>query len=178
MRFTPLVLVFSFFLMPLAVEGHQGTVSQAKPAEKAAVHPDFSGQWVLDLQPAPGAKSVPGAMLGQSFTATQNDKVLTLTIEAYGRTIVAAYNLDGSDSKLMSPTSPGQPDEAIISHATWEGDRLVIKTTTMETVDNKPVEMTTRRVMWIDARGVLLLERTGTPPSLVSPSTSAYRRVK
>jgi hypothetical protein len=117
-------------------------------------------------------------MLGGNFTAKQDDKVLTLTIEAYGRTVVAAYNLDGSDSKLMSPMGPGQPDEAIVSHATWEGDRLVIKTTTIETADGKPVEMTTRRVMWIDSRGELLLERTGTPPSMVTPSTSAYRRVK
>jgi len=166
MRFITLILV-------LTVAG-----LQAQQAEKPAPRPDFSGQWVLDLQPAPGAKGSPGAMLGGSFTAKQDAKVLTLTIEAYGRTVVAAYNLDGSDSKLMSPTGPGQPDEAIISHATWEGDRLVIKTTTIETVEGKSVEMTTRRVMWIDSRGVLLLERTGTPLSMVTPSTSAYRRVK
>jgi hypothetical protein len=165
---------FTLMLVTAAI----GSSLAAQQATVPSTRPDFSGQWTLDLQPAPGAKSPPGAMLGGSFTAKQDSKTLTLTIEAYNRTIVATYNLDGSDSKMMSPTGPGQPDEAIVSHATWEGDRLVIRTTTIETVDGKPVEMTTRRVMWIDGRGVLLLERTGTPASLVSPSTSAYRRVK
>ena len=168
MRFVALALALSFATVQL----------QAQQADKAAKRPDFSGQWVLDLTPVPGAKGSPGAMLGSGFSAKQDEKTLTLTIEAYGRTIVATYNLDGSDSKLMSPTAPGQPDQAIVSHASWEGDRLVIKTKTIETVDGKSVEMETRRVMWIDSRGVLLLERTGTPPSLVQPSTSAYVRAK
>jgi hypothetical protein len=116
-------------------------------------------------------------MLGSSFVATQDAKVLTLKITANGRLFTAAYNLDGSGSKIVSPT-PGQPDEVIISHATWEGDRLVIKTVTTETQDGKPYQMETRRVMWIDSRGVLLLERSGTPVDVVPTSTSAYRRVK
>ena len=173
MRFTTLLFVLSVAaLQPIP------QAQQAKPGEKPVKRPDFSGQWVLDLTPVPGAKSGPGAMLGSGFSAKQDDKTLTLSIEAYGRTVVAKYNLDGSDSKLMSPTGPGQPDQEIISHATWEGDRLVVKTKTMETVDGKQVEMETRRVMWIDSRGVLVLERTGTPPSLVQPSTSAYVRAK
>jgi hypothetical protein len=32
--------------------------------------------------------------------------------------------------------------------------------------------------MWIDSRGVLLLERSGTPIEVVQTSTSAYTRVK
>jgi len=185
MRFATLVLAFTVAAVQPGLQPQQAQsgaqAQQAQPAqkaEKAASRPDFSGQWTLDLQPAPGAKGTPGAMLGGSFSAKQDDKTLTLTIEAYNRTFVATYNLDGSDSKIMSPTGPGLPDQPIVSHATWEGDRLVIKTSTMETVDGKSVEMTTRRVMWIDSRGVLLLERTGTPESMVSPSTSAYRRAK
>ena len=173
MRFAALVLLISVAAFQSGLDAQQ-----PQQADQSVKRPDFSGKWVLDLRPAPGAKGNPGAMLGSSFTATQNDKVLTLTIEAYGRTIVAAYNLDGSASKLMTPTSPGEPDQAIVSYASWEGDRLVVKTKTIETVDGKPVEMETRRVMWIDSRGVLLLERTGTPPSLVQPSTSAYVRAK
>jgi len=145
--------------------------------QPAAVRPDFSGEWTLDDRPVPGAKGGQAAMLGASFVATQDAKVLTLKITANGRLFTAAYNLDGSDSKIVSPI-PGQPDEVIISHATWEGDRLVIKTVTTETQDGKPYQMETRRVMWIDSRGVLLLERSGTPVDLVPTSTSAYRRVK
>jgi len=172
MRFTTLVLA-------LCLAALQLNAQQPSPADQKTVkRPDFSGTWNLDLTPVPGAKGSPGAMLGGGFVAKQDDKTLTLEIEAYGRTIVATYNLDGSASKLMSPTGPGQPDQEIISYATWEGDKLVVKTKTMETVDGKQVEMATRRAMWIDARGVLLLERTGTPASLVQPSTSAYVRAK
>jgi len=145
--------------------------------QPAVARPDFSGEWTLDNRPVPGAKGAQGAMLGSSFVATQDAKVLTLKITANGRLFTAAYNLDGSGSKIVSPT-PGQPDEVIISHATWEGDRLVIKTVTTETQDGKPYQMETRRVMWIDSRGVLLLERSGTPVDVVPTSTSAYRRVK
>jgi NAD(P)H-dependent flavin oxidoreductase YrpB (nitropropane dioxygenase family) len=86
------------------------------------------------------AKGAQAAMLGSSFVATQDAKVLTLKITSNGRLFTAAYNLDGSDSKIVSPT-PGQPDEVIISHATWEGDRLVIKTVTTETQDGKSYQM-------------------------------------
>jgi hypothetical protein len=160
-----------------ALQSSQPSQSVQSP-QPAAARPDFSGEWTLDTRPVPGAKGGQGTMLGAGFVATQDAKVLTLRITANGRLFTAAYNLDGSDSKIVSPTSPGQPDEVIISHATWEGDRLVIKTITTETQGGKPYQMETRRVMWIDSRGVLLLERSGTPVDVVPMSTSAYRRVK
>jgi hypothetical protein len=153
------------------------SIGALQSPQLAAARPDFSGEWTLDTRPVPGAKGAQAAMLGSSFVATQDAKVLTLKITANGRLFTAAYNLDGSASKIVSPT-PGQPDEVIISHATWEGDRLVIKTVTTETQDGKPYQMETRRVMWIDSRGVLLLERSGTPVDVVPTSTSAYRRAK
>jgi hypothetical protein len=167
------------FAAILALTLSFGAPQTPQPApQPAPVRPDFSGEWTLDIRPIPGAKGGQGAMLGQSFVATQDAKVLTLKITNNGRLFTAAYNLDGSDSKIVSPTGPGQPDEVIISHATWEGDRLVIKTVTTETQDGKPYQMATRRVMWIDSRGVLLLERSGTPIEVVQTSTSAYTRVK
>jgi hypothetical protein len=156
-----------------------GSLQTPQPGPQSGlVRPDFSGEWTLETRQIPGAKGVQAAMLGERFVATQDAKVLTLKITNNGRLFTAAYNLDGSDSKIVSPTGPGQPDEVIISHATWEGDRLVIKTVTAETRDGKPYQMETRRVMWIDAQGVLLLERSGTPVDVVPTSTSAYRRVK
>jgi hypothetical protein len=156
-----------------------GSLQAPQPAlQSAPVRPDFSGEWTLDIRPIPEAKGSQAAMLGQRFVATQDAKVLTLKITNNGRLFTAAYNLDGSDSKIVSPNAPGQPDEVIISHANWEGDRLVIKTVTTEMQDGKPYQMATRRVMWIDSRGVLLLERSGTPVDVVATSTSAYRRVK
>ena len=139
--------------------------------------PDFSGAWELhNSSPVQGAKRA--AMLGEKFTAKQDPKTLTLAISAMGRMFDAVYNLDGSESRLVSPTGPGLPDEVIISRATWEGDRLVIRTTSKEILNGKAVDMTTRRVMRIDANGLLVLERSGTPPELVESSVSVYRRTK
>ena len=146
-----------------------------------APRPDFSGRWVLDQQHSTSIQDgkmvirVVG-MLGERFTAEQTSKTLTLKITAFGREFTAVYNLDGSPSRLTSPTAPGQPDEEIVSYATWEGETLVVRTTTAEELNGKPVQMTTRRKMWIDPEGFLVLERTGTPVELVSPSRSVYRR--
>jgi hypothetical protein len=95
-------------------------------------------------------------LLGERFTARQDEKTLTLRITALGREIQAAYNLDGSESRNLNPT-PGQPDEPIFSRASWEGDRLVILTRGTTPVDGKPRE--SKRVLWIDADG-LLIERS------------------
>ena len=117
---------------------------------------DFSGRWVLDQNRSTSRKdnamvlTVVG-MLGERFVAVQNAKTLTLNITALGRQFTAVYNLDGSPSRLQSPTGPGQPDETITSYAAWEGNRLVVRTTSAEELNGKPVQMTTRRTMWIGA---------------------------
>jgi len=143
-----------------------------------ATRPDFSGEWALDLSAPLPAGTARGAMLGERFTAKQDATTLALDITAFGRRFPAVYHLDGSDSVIMSPTSPGQPDEKIVSKAAWEGNRLVIRTRSTETVAGKPVDVDSRRSMWIDSAGRLILERTGTPPDLVPASVSAYRKVK
>ena len=81
----------------------------------------------------------------------------TLTITRGGQAPTLTYNLDGSESRNFNPTSPGQPDEPIVSRVSWDGDKLVILTTGTTLLNGKPLE--SKRVMWIDADGLLIIER-------------------
>lgn len=143
---------------------------------RAQARPDFSGEWVLardrSSQTYQGAvlTSVTG-LLGEKFTAKQDARTLTLTIAAIGREITVAYNLDGTESRNLNPGGPGQPDEPIFSTTAWDGTRLVIHTRGTTLVNGKPI--VSRRVMWIDADGLLTIERS----SEGQPTTrSVYRR--
>ena len=110
-------------------------------------------------------------LLGESFTARQDAKTLTLGITALGRRLVAIYNLDGTESQNLNPGAPGEPDDPIYSHVKWDGDKLIIHTRGTNLVNGKPVE--SRRVMWIDKEGLLTIERTAEG----QPTTrSVYRR--
>ena len=146
----------------------------------AQARPDFAGEWVLSKERSTQTRtglsvtSVSG-LLGEKFSAKQDAKTLTLDISlaALGRPIRAVYNLDGTESRNMNPTGPGQPDEPIVSRAMWETDKLVILTRGTALVDGKPLE--TRRAIWIDADGRLTIERT----SEGQPTTrSVYERAR
>jgi len=146
----------------------------------AETRPDFSGEWVLSRERSTQTRtglsvtSVSG-LLGEKFSAKQDAKTLTLDISlaALGRPIRAVYNLDGTESHNLNPGASGQPDEPIVSSATWESDKLVIRTRGTALMDGKPLE--TRRVMWIDADGRLTIERI----SEGQPTTrSVYERAR
>ena len=149
-----------------------GLVAQARP--------DLSGDWVLDKQRSTqtmrgrGVTSVTG-LLGEKFTAKQNDKTLTfeISVAALQRTVTAVYNLDGSESRNLNPTGPGLPDEPIFSKVSWEGSRLVIHTRGTAQGTTPPLE--TKRVIWIDADGLLTIERTAEGQTT---TRSVYTRAK
>ena len=145
-------------------------------SSQAPARPDFSGEWVLDQRQSTPTPSGVAGMLGSSFAAKQDLKTLTLDITFPGGSLRAVYNLDGSESRNVMPGPAG--DEVIVSRATWDGNRLVIVTKSTETQDGKPVAMETRRVMWIGADGLLILERSGTPVTLVPTTRSVYRRAR
>lgn len=151
-------------------------VLQQAPVNKPAPPPDFSGTWVLDDSGAYSGRGAMAMMLGTRFRATQTVKTLSLDIDAMGSKFVAVYNLDGSDSKIMSPVGPGNELEAVISRATWEGDRLLIRTKATEIENGVDVPIESVRAMYIDAKGLLVLERSGTPERLVRRSISVYKR--
>jgi hypothetical protein len=153
-------------------------VAFATMAIAAQLRPDFSGDWSLAKSrstqtiESQRVTSVVG-LLGEKFIAKQDAKTLTLDITsaAVGRPVRAVYNLDNSESKNVNPGQAGQPDEAIISRASWDGEKLVILTRGTVLVDGKPRE--SKRVIWIDADGLLTIERSSEG---VPTTRSVYER--
>lgn len=141
----------------------------------AQARPDLSGTWVFDqqktMQPGPDGKVVLAAMLGERVVVQQTDTAITLRITFQGDIVVAVYDLTGAESKNVSPG-----DITVLSRASWKGDRLVVDSTSESLHEGKPITVQTSRVMWIDKAGDLIVERTGTPASAVTPSRSVYTR--
>ena len=148
-------------------------------AVPAQPRPDFSGAWEFDREktmqqpPSADGRLVIAAMLGDEFAASQDGKALHLTIKAMGQTVNVTYNLDGSESKNVSPG-----DIIVLSRARWDGDRLVIGSKSTSNDGGKSVTIETTRTIWLGKDGSLYIERTGTPASEVTPSTSIYKRVR
>ena len=163
---------FPMQLVPLAL------LTALLPAALASQHPDFSGSWKLD-QPksmrhaGPDGRVVLAAMLGEEFVATQDSAALTFVITSAGQKLTATYKLDGTESLNVSPG-----DIPVKSRASWEADRLVIRSTSKSTEEGAPVTIETKRVIWLDESGDLIIERTGTPASTVTPSRSVYSKVR
>lgn len=149
------------------------TLLVAQPAVSAK--PDFSGTWVFDanktMQPGADGRVVLAAMLGEQFSAVQNETSLTLRITNQGQQVVAIYDLTGKPTENVSPG-----DIVVTSRASWKGDRLVIVSTSESVEKGTPVTIETTRTMWIDKAGDVILERRGTPERLVTASRSVYRR--
>lgn len=144
--------------------------------------PDFSGRWEFDrektMQPGPDGRIVLAAMLGDLVFVRQTRAAITFTIDAGGQTVKATYNLDGTESRNLSPGPPGEPEIPVTSTTSWDSGRLIILSRSLAIEKGVAVTVETRRVLSIDREGQLIVERTGTPASLVTPSRSVYRRVK
>jgi len=137
--------------------------------------PDFSGRWTFDrarsAQPWHG-RIVIAPILGDECVATQDATSLTLAITTGGQRVKAVYVLGGESRNL----SPG--DIPVTSRASWDGDHLVIRSTSAAVVKDQDVTIATTRVLWLDMDGSLIIERTGTPASEVTPSRSVYTRAR
>lgn len=157
-------LVFSLFLACFAAV-----------SPRAQPRPDFSGHWTFDrtrsAQPWNG-RIVIAPILGDECVATQTATSFEVAITVGGQRVTAVYNFTGESRNL----SPG--DIPVTSRTSWDGDRLVIVSTSQSIVNGQPVKIETRRVLWLDADGNLVIERTGTPASEVTPSRSVYARVR
>jgi hypothetical protein len=138
-------------------------------------HPDFSGNWTFDraksAQPWNG-RIVIAPILGDACVVTQDAAALTLAITTGGQKINAVYKFSG-ESRNMSPG-----DIPVTSRTSWDGDRLVVVSTSLSTVRGQDVTVESKRIFWIDKDGSLIIERTGTPASEVTPSRSVYSRVR
>lgn len=137
--------------------------------------PDFSGTWRFDraqsAKPWQDGRIVLAPILGDECVATQDATSLRLAITVGGQKVMAVYNFDGESRNL----SPG--DIPVTSRTSWDGDKLVIVSTSTAIVKGQDVTIETRRVIRLDGDGTLIIERTGTPASEVTPSRSVYTRV-
>lgn len=147
----------------------------SEPQAKQA--PDLSGRWTFDqsrsMEPGPDGRIVLAPMLGEEFVALQTPSALTFRISVQGEMVVAVYDLTGAVSENVSPG-----DIKVTSRARWEGERLVIDSSSAGEDAGKPITIRTKRVIWIDPSGDLIIERTGTPTSRVTSSRSVYRKVR
>jgi len=87
----------------------------------AQAKPNFAGTWNIVQDPAaqqaaPGGRGFGGGM-GATFTATQDDKTLTITRTMGQNELKTVYNLDGSDSKNTMPGRGGNPGAEQVSKA-------------------------------------------------------------
>jgi hypothetical protein len=145
------------------------------PSAAPQAFPDFSGTWTLDaektMQPGPDGRIVMAPMLGERVVVSQDAASIKMRITVQGNVVAAEYDLTGAESRNVSPGNI-----TVVSRAFWKGDRLIIESTSESVDQGKPVTVRTTRVLWIDKAGDLIVERTGTPASVVTPSRSVYRR--
>jgi hypothetical protein len=114
-------------------------------------------------------------MLGDRVMVAQDAATLKFSITFMGAQVLAEYKLDGSASTNIS--SDGGKDVPVISHVSWEGDKLIIMSTSTSDVKGAQVTIETKRVIWIDDKGGLIVDRSGTPLTEVTPSRSVYKKV-
>jgi len=135
----------------------------------AQAKPNFAGTWNMVQDPAQQQAAAPGGRggarggLGATFTATQDDKTLTITRTMGENTVNSVYNLDGSDSKNTVQGRGGAME--VVSKAKFDGNALVISTTR----DMNGTAVTTTQKLWIE-NGDLVVETT--QPNFQDPSAA------
>lgn len=137
---------------------------------------NFAGTWNMVVDPAAQQAAAGGGGgggrggrgggggFGPTFSATQDDKTLTITRTMGENTVNTVYNLDGSDSKNMVNGRGGQTEQ--ISKTKWDGANLVV--TRSQQMGENTVEI--KQTFSVGADGALTIETTrpgqdGTPMS-------------
>ena len=126
----------------------------------AQAKPSFAGTWNMVQDPAAAAAAAGGGGrggrggggFGATFTATQDDKTLTITRTMGQNSVVSAYTLDGSESKNTVQGRGGATE--VVSHAKWDMGKLVISTTQ----DRNGTAVTTTQTLSLDPTGNLWVE--------------------
>ena len=125
---------------------------------------NFAGTWNIVQDPNAAAAAPGGGMgrggrgggggFGPTFTATQDDKTLTITRTTQNGEVKTVYNLDGSDSKNMVQGRGGATEQ--VSHAKWDGANLVI--TRSQDMGGTAIEI--KQTFSVDKDGNLWIETT------------------
>jgi hypothetical protein len=104
----------------------------AAPLHAQTTHPDFSGNWTLDVTKLEGPLAQAG-ITAASLTITQNDTAIkqdqsmTSSMSPEPVTVTVNYNLNGTESKNSMTQGPMTMD--MTSTTSWDGTTLVVNTT-------------------------------------------------
>jgi hypothetical protein len=154
-------------------------------ASLAAQAPNFAGSWTLvpdttAMGGGGGGGGGGGRMggrggfggLGQTFTATQDAKTLTITRSMGGNDVATTYNLDGTPTKATMTMRGNDVEQT--NTAKFDGAKLVI-TSSMD-MGNGPSETT--MTLSMDSSGNLLVETTrpGRNGGAPTTRTSTYKK--
>lgn len=143
-------------------------------ANLSAQAPNFAGHWMLVVDPnatPPAGRG--GGGLGADVTITQDASTLTTTRTTQNGPVATVYKLDGTDSKNMMAGRGGNPGTEVISHAKWDGAKLVVSTTR----NMGGNDVTTTMTLSVDGAGNLVVQNTrpgqdGTPVT----TTQTYKK--
>jgi hypothetical protein len=106
----------------------------------AQTHPDFSGTWTMDRERSESLhQSAP--IEPSTLAITQTDAELTIETRRSTSTTRSAY-------KIVPKTAPGEPGQAVVSRAYWDGDALV--TEGARTVQGQTVSVRETRTLNAD----------------------------
>jgi hypothetical protein len=142
-------------------------LTMTAPSASAQAKPNFSAKWTMVVDPnaAPaGGRGMRG--LGQEATIMQDANTLTVVRTGQNGEIKSVYNLDGSDSKNTMTFGGNSIDQ--VSKAKWDGDRLVITTTS--NFNGNAFETT--QVLSVDAAGNLVVDTTSPGRGGGAPTTT------
>jgi len=121
----------------------------------AQAKPNFAGNWTLNTEKSDPMGGGPGgggggrgAGMGSApLTITQTDDKLVIEIKSETpRTLT--YALDGKES-----VNPGMRGAETKSKARWEGESLIVESTTAMSTPNGDVMMTAKEVRTVSADG-------------------------
>ncbi|MDQ2667354.1 MAG: hypothetical protein M3Z05_15255 [Gemmatimonadota bacterium] len=148
-------------------------LTMSVPSASAQAKPNFAAKWTVVADPnapPPGVRGMRG--LGQEATIMQNGSTLAVVRSGPYGDIKSVYNLDGSDSKNTLNIGGNSIDQ--MSKAKWDGDKLVITTTT--NFGGNALETT--QVLSLDASGSLIVDTTSPGRGGVAPTTTkmTYKR--
>ena len=137
----------------------------------AQARPNFAGKWTLVPNPNAPAPTGRGRGLGQAFTATQDEKTLTvITSNPPIGQIKAVYNLDGSESKNPITFVGTTVDRT--SKVKWDGARLIVTSTS-----NFQGNATQTTQVWsLDASGTLTVEFTSNASGTPTTTKAQYKK--
>jgi hypothetical protein len=156
-------------------------------AQAPKAHPDFAGVWLFD-EPATGEVATVerkgSAIFGEWFSVRQDAKFLTfeITIAKGMAPVQAVYALDGSETQNTSPPqAPGGAPIIVTAAARWVGEKLVVESRSQQPGgtgkgDPKVINIVSRRTIWLDKNGKLVIDRDGTPKPLVPTTRSVYKK--